>query len=329
MTGKQTVLFFTVVKKWPPSQQGGSQKNQPYNQINTMYTPSYTSRQALPKFTASGSSSLRAPLGQVLTLDQIRNATPSVFAEQKHESRSERYTYIPTSVILERLANEGFRPVAAFQGGSRDEEKKGFTKHLIRLRHESLHLTTKDQIFSEIALLNSHDGTSSYRMMGGAFRLACLNGMVVSNGLLEEIRVPHKGDIAGQVIDGCIEILSKMPEVSDSVQEMENLQLSDAEQSIFANAALVVRYDDASLSPVTAPQILAPNRRDDSGADLWRTLNRVQENIIRGGVSYVQRNDLGQRMAIRRTRPINGIDQNTAVNRALWQLAEEMKALKA
>ena len=294
-----------------------------------MYTPNYSTRQALPKFTASGSSSLRAPLGQHLTLDQIRHATPSVFAEQKHVSRSEKYSYIPTSAILERLAGEGFLPVATFQGGSRDDEKKGFTKHLIRLRHESLQLVTKDQIFSEIALLNSHDGTSSYRMMGGAFRLACLNGMVVSNGLLEEIRVPHKGDITGQVIDGCIDILSKMPEVSHSVREMENLTLSDEEQGIFARAALLVRYEDAALSPVTAPQILAANRRNDSAPDLWSTLNRVQENIIRGGVTYTQRDNNGRRVAVRHTRPINGIDQNTSVNRALWQLAEEMKALKS
>ena len=33
-----------------------------------------------------------APLSE----DQMRSAAPSVFAEGKHASRSERYTYIPT-----------------------------------------------------------------------------------------------------------------------------------------------------------------------------------------------------------------------------------------
>ena len=294
-----------------------------------MYQTNYTTASSLPRFTASGSSSIRAKIGEVLTMDQIRQATPSVFAEHKHQSRSERYTYIPTSVILERLAGEGFRPVAAFQGGSRDEEKKGFTKHLIRLRHESLELKTKDQVFSEIALLNSHDGTSSYRLAAGAFRLACLNGLVVSNGLLEEIRVPHKGDIAAQVIDGCNQIIGKMPEVSESVREMESTDLSLLEQLIFARAALTARYNDDALAPVTAPQILAPRRSNDTGIDLWRTLNRIQENITRGGVHYILRDRNGRDQSRRQTRPINGIDQNTAVNKALWQLAEEMKAMKA
>ena len=70
-------------------------------------------------------------------------------------------------------------------------------------------------------------------------------------------------------------------------------------------------------------------RSADHGNDLWRTLNRIQENIIRGGVSYIQRDDKGRRVARRQTLPINGIDQNTSVNRALWQLAEEMKAIRA
>jgi hypothetical protein len=35
-----------------------------------------------------------------LTEDQMRAAAPSVFAESKHESRSERYTYIPTIEVL-------------------------------------------------------------------------------------------------------------------------------------------------------------------------------------------------------------------------------------
>lgn len=34
------------------------------------------------------------PLGE----DQMRTAAPSIFAEGKHVSRSERYTYIPTSL---------------------------------------------------------------------------------------------------------------------------------------------------------------------------------------------------------------------------------------
>lgn len=39
-----------------------------------------------------------------LTLDRIRQVAPSVFADNRHVSRSERYTYIPTSQIVDSAA---------------------------------------------------------------------------------------------------------------------------------------------------------------------------------------------------------------------------------
>ena len=43
----------------------------------------------------------------------------------------------------------------------------------------------------ELILLNSHDGTSSYQLMSGVFRTVCRNGLIVSEGEAQMIRVPH------------------------------------------------------------------------------------------------------------------------------------------
>ena len=72
---------------------------------------------------------------QALSEDQMRAAAPSIFAEGKHVSRSERYTYIPTIDVLRGLRKEGFEPFMVAQGKSRIEGKSEFTKHLIRMRH--------------------------------------------------------------------------------------------------------------------------------------------------------------------------------------------------
>ncbi len=66
---------------------------------------------------------------------QMRAAAPSIFAEGKHASRSERYTFIPTIDVLRALRGEGFEPFMVAQGASRVEGKAEFTKHLTRLRH--------------------------------------------------------------------------------------------------------------------------------------------------------------------------------------------------
>ena len=88
-----------------------------------------------------------------LTIDDVRRVAPSAFASDKHESRSERYTYIPTSAVIEGLMKEGFQPFKAMQSRSRIEGKSDFTKHLIRFRHESTVNIAGDSV-PEVVLIN-------------------------------------------------------------------------------------------------------------------------------------------------------------------------------
>ncbi|MFP5853986.1 DUF932 domain-containing protein, partial [Salmonella sp. 741265071_PSA] len=71
--------------------------------------------------------------------------------------------------------------------------------------------------------------------------------------------------------------------------------------------------------PVTAPQILSPRRWQDESNDLWTTYQRIQENLIKGGLSG--RSAKGGRT---HTRAVRGIDGDVKLNRALWVMAEAM-----
>jgi len=298
-------------------------RTQPMN----AYIPQPLRANIRPFGRSNGAASMTSRAG-ALDMETLRRVAPSVFAEAPHSSRSAQYTYIPTSQILEGLAQEGFRPFSVMQGGSRDAEKRGFTKHLIRLRHDGETMTVGGT-HNEIVLLNSHDGTSSYRLMAGIFRLVCGNGMVVAENCIGDVRIPHKGDVTGQVIDGCIDILERLPAVNDQIRSWSSLTLTEGEQRAFATAALAARYDDPAEAPVDAARLLTLRRREDAAPTLFNTLNAVQENIIKGGLSYIQRDPNGRRVARRQTREIRGIDQNTSVNRALWALAAEMEKLKS
>ncbi len=66
---------------------------------------------------------------QPLSDDQMRAAAPSIFAEGKHASRSERYTYIPTIEFLRGLRKEGFEPFMVAQGASRVAADKHDQRH--------------------------------------------------------------------------------------------------------------------------------------------------------------------------------------------------------
>jgi hypothetical protein len=256
-----------------------------------------------------------------LTNDEIRLVAPSIFAEEKHDSRSERYTYIPTIHVLDNLRKEGFEPFMACQAKCRDEGKREFTKHMLRLRHAS-QITTGEA--NEIILLNSHDGTSSYQMLAGTFRFVCSNGMVCGD-TLNDIRIHHKGNVVDNVIEGAFRVVDDFERIDGQIGGMKSLTLNPGEQEAFAHAALALKYDtELAPAPITERQVLAPKRRDDIGDDLWRTFNRVQERMLQGGVPGRAAN--GRNMT---TRPVTGIDQGIKLNRALWVLAEKMKELKA
>lgn len=257
-----------------------------------------------------------------LTNDELATYVPSVFSEEKHESRSEKYTYIPTITLLDNLREEGFQPFFACQTRVRNAEMKGHTKHMLRLRREG-QIIGKE--VPEIILLNSHDGSSSYQMIPGMFRFICTNGMVCGD-TFGEVRVPHKGDVVGQVIEGAYEVLGIFDKIDNQLDAMKSIRLNTEEQHLFAEAALMYRYgnEEGKIPPVTAEKLLTTRRIEDKQNDLWMTFQRVQENMIKGGLTG--RNAQGKRTT---TRAINGIDGDIKLNRALWMIAEKFKDLKS
>ncbi|MDH1210507.1 DUF945 domain-containing protein [Pseudomonas chengduensis] len=257
-----------------------------------------------------------------LSDEQIRAVAPSIFAEAPHESRSERYSYIPTATVLQELRGEGFEPFMVCQTRVRRDDRRDFTKHMIRLRHAS-QIDARGEA-NEIILLNSHDGTSSYQMLAGMFRFVCQNGLVCGD-TVADVRVHHKGDVAAQVIEGAYEVLHGFQQAQESREAMRAVTLDGGEAEVFARAALALKYDDPEKpEPITERQVLAARRLDDNRADLWSVFNRTQENLIRGGL--LGRGGSGRRQ---RTRPVQGIDQDLRLNRALWLLADGLRQLKA
>lgn len=256
-----------------------------------------------------------------LSDDQIRTVAPSIYAENPHESRSERYSYIPTAAVLTELRKEGFQPFMVCQTRVRHEDRREFTKHMLRLRHES---QINGAEANEIILLNSHDGSSSYQMLAGMLRFVCQNGLVCGD-TFADVRVPHKGNVTDHIIEGAYEVLHGFERVQDSRDSMRAITLDEGEAEVFARSALALKYDGAGKAlPITENQILRPRRFDDNRSDLWSVFNRVQENLVKGGLSSRASNGRQQR-----TRPVQGIDQNVRLNRALWLLADGLRQLKA
>ena len=284
------------------------------NMINTMYSK-----------TASYDT------GRALTEDELHKLAPSIFATEAHASRSERFAPIPTIELLRGLAKEGFHPVGAKQSVARRDDRRDFTKHLIRLRRlDNVELYKVGDTVCEMLLKNANDGTSAYDLLAGLFRIRCLNSMVAQTGTIDTVKVRHSGDVMNKVIEGTYRVLGEAQKALAAPAEWSAQQLAKEERDAFAEAAHILRFGDAEgnvTTPVKPEQLLRPRRTDDRASDLWTTFNVVQENVVKGGVQAVGQDALGRRRRTT-TRPINGIDQDVRLNKSLWILAERMAHIK-
>jgi len=278
-----------------------------------------------------GAIALQAQRGEALSFEQIAQFAPTVFADIAHSSRSDRFQVIPTHQLLGGLAKEGFLPVKVQVGGSRDSEKRAFTKHLIRFRRQDdlVGAPKVGDSHPEVVLMNAHDGTSSYQLHAGLFRLVCLNGMTVSDAHFGQVKVGHSGKgVLDKVIEGTYRVLDDAVLALGRAQELQGLDLSRDEQRIFGEAALRLRYDDETLPRIDGREVVRARREADTYGTLWHTFNRAQENLVRGGLSYRHMNEDTNRVSYRETRPVQSADGDIKLNRALWHLTQEFAKLK-
>jgi hypothetical protein len=281
------------------------------------------------RFASMSRSSLN---GGPLDDDELRRRAPSIFATERHESRTDRYSYIPTADVVAGMRREGFEPVMAKQGGSRIAGKAEFTKHLIRFRPAGTEPVAREigGLYPEVVVVNSHDGTSAYKVMAGLMRLVCLNGMMVSDREIGSVTVAHKGDVVSKVIEGSYTVIEESRRAIEAAQTWAGVSLSRDDRQIMAQAAHVLRFGDPegeTDTAITPDQLLRVRRSEDRGESLWLTHNVIQENVIRGGLSAWGR-DANNRQRRTTTREVKNIDGDVRLNRALWMLSEHMAALK-
>lgn len=256
---------------------------------------------------------------------QLYNAAPSIFANQPWHAMSAKYAFIPTIEVVNAMRREGFQPYSALQSRTRIAGKGEFTKHVIRFRDvrngDGPMVRALGELYPELILTNSHDGLSAYSIDAGLFRKICTNGLTVCEGNYGQIRARHSGDVS-DVIEASYKVVEDFPKVLESVESFSQLRLTAPMQEAFAKEAISLRYEDGA-APVTPQQVITPKRTADSDPTLWNTLNTVQEHLVNGG-QRGQNPTTGRRA---KTRAVNGLSENSRLNKALWRLAEEMRSL--
>jgi len=274
------------------------------------------------------------PHSTALENEAMLLTAPSIFATKPHDEVSARYGFTPTIQIIDALRNEGWFPVDATQKNVQDQSKKLLTKHLVRFRRLNDDIIVGDSAV-ELLLTNSHDRSAAFVLHAGIFRMACANGIVIADSTFNKVSVRHNQNAAEDVVEGVYRVVEEVPLITSQVEDMQNIQLTPFEQEVFAQTALnyitpEAKEGDAKVITTEhdmVKQMLRPKRSADTGSDLWSTYNVVQEKALKGGLCVLKQNDKG-RYRRNTTRKIKSIDKDIKLNKALWEMAMQMKDIK-
>lgn len=250
-----------------------------------------------------------------VNLDRVKKAAPSVFAKNASPKMSERYAFISTAEMIKPLLDEGFIITMAMQRATRARDPM-FTRHMLRLRQSDVKPVVGD-VFPEIVLTNAHDGQSRYIMHGGLFRLACSNGMVTTI-IGSDLSIVHRG-VPANLIEQAQEVIEQTRQLKKIVQTMNRKEMTEQQMAVFANQAAALAYDEPNFEPKL---LLEQRRAEDKGNSVWKVFNRVQENVMRGGITFQSRAS-GRQFS---TRGLSHIGRTIDFNKELWQLAEKAAA---
>lgn len=258
-----------------------------------------------------------------LTSTELPYVLPQHLNREVFEKRTEKYSLFESDTIIDNLQRMDFVVRYAITqkshtkvGEAQDKASgQSMSRHLYRLcRREDF---GKPEL-PELVVVNSHNGACALQVYTGYFRLICENGMIA--GGKEALRIRHMGHTMEEVISQIRGVAENFQTAYAKVDAFKCKILSEGEIRDFARKANEIRTE-LKLRAIGDPmELLVPRRSEDAGSDLWSVFNRVQENLMKGGLNLAWTADDKRHRA---SRPIRNIVQNVDANRKLWAMAEE------
>jgi Domain of unknown function (DUF932) len=257
---------------------------------------------------------------QAHTLQLLKDAAPAALATQPRPGLSTKYTFFSTRELVSALETENWTVVEAKQAGGR--------KSPLETRKHQLIIADKAQAqqkgigeYPRVLLTNSHDGGGACKAEAGLWRIICSNGIVISDGFIQSVRVPHTRHTIEEVIKAAQGLRENAELIGEHVVKFREVKLTPAAQVEFAKLAIRLRFDGRFTGVVKPQDLLTLQRTADAGQSLWNTFNVVQEWLIKGGFPILEPRYF--EAIHRKGRPVKSIDDSGRLNKGLWDLAEQ------
>jgi hypothetical protein len=248
----------------------------------------------------------------IINEDMLRRKAPAVFATSPNEERtSDRYTFIPTTSVIETLQEDGWEAWDANQVHSRKWSDM-HAKHIVRMRRQKEEERTKvGDSFVELLIVNSHNGLQAYNLHAGIFRMVCSNGLIIGDENYGKVKVKHIGYSPDEVISASQKLVSSTNDLYQTRDNWIKRPLSMQERNSFFADAAALRWESPHQDTIN--QVGKPRRVQDDKIDLWSSYNVAQENLTRAGWIDTKTR--------RKARKITSISRDVELNSQLWDLA--------
>ncbi|NBU98707.1 MAG: DUF932 domain-containing protein [Spirochaetia bacterium] len=183
---------------------------------------------------------------------------------------------------------------------------------------------------NQFAIRNSHDVSSSLQMFIGHMRIACANQIFAKNfgseGFYESIKHIGGEDRTNEAITKFENLVGKMNIWRSVLKQLSSTKLTKDQMYGFAEKSIELRFKGSPfIKDITPEMILNPRRIEDENNDAWSVFNRVQENIIKGGIPVTttrpNKNGGNFKFSTRGIRSINTLpDLNNSMLTALYDV---------
>lgn len=253
---------------------------------------------------------------ETISLAEVRRKAPAVFG---HTARhmTDRYQMVKTGMVLEALLERGYEVTSARQEHARKRDPLT-VRHMVTLVQAKALVgrKTKEGV-PTLMVVNSHNGRSQLKFSSGFYRLVCSNGLI-ANVEDQGFSFRHAAKPL-ELLDATLEQLLERSRISlEHMTEWSQISLANSKVVDFAARAAALRFGEEAGRQYSREAILKARRKEDEPNDLWHVMNRVQENLMRGGVNGKSVNGRGVS-----SKPVNNITLDLAFNRGLWALAED------
>lgn len=230
---------------------------------------------------------------------------------------SYRYAFIDTKRVVEDMRDLGYE-VADFRRPKFRTRAGAFGLHEVDFRRpEDIERPAAET--PRVLFLNTYDGSRRAQIITGVFRLVCYNGLIAGSTLQNE-KFLHLGDYEHDLLDQIKGVGKTTMQAFDRIEKYKSQKVDRGIGMELARRALELRDPKDSMEFKVDPKIaLMPRRREDNKADLWTTWNRIQENLLKGGIPAID-----EEGKVRTTRAITQIQKSNDLNSRLWDLLEEV-----